>query len=160
MLVRPLVLTIRQSRVVVSLLIKADSEGRHFSVVVLEVRPDAEGAKAAKVYADAGIPTTVVLDSVVGYVVERADLMVVGAEAVVDNGVVFNKMENYTMGIVARDIGKPFYVAADSYKFGRLFPMNQLDLNDMGPESRLIFVDTAIWEVMGVFVGTPPLPCD
>ena len=98
------VLTHGRSRVVASLLLKAASEGRHFSVVVLEGRPDAAGAKAAKVYADAGIPTTVVLDSAVGYVMERADLVVVGDEGVAENGVIVDKMGTYGMGIAARDL--------------------------------------------------------
>ena len=67
-----------------SLLLKAASEGRNFSMVVVEGRPDAVVAKAAKVYADARIPTMVVLESTVGYVVGRADLVVVGAEGVVE----------------------------------------------------------------------------
>ena len=61
-----MVLTIVRSRVVASLLLKVASEGRHFSVVVLEGRTDTAGADVATVYADAGIPTTVVMDYVVG----------------------------------------------------------------------------------------------
>ena len=61
-----------------SLLTKAASERWHFSVLVLEGRPDAAGSKAAKVYPGDGIPTTFVLDSMVGYVMERANLVVVG----------------------------------------------------------------------------------
>ena len=77
-------LTISRIRLFASLLLKAASEGQKLSVVVLEERPDAAGAKAAKVCANAGILTTVVLDSAVGYVMERADLVVVGAEGVVE----------------------------------------------------------------------------
>ena len=151
-----MVLTIVRSRVVASILIKAALEGRHLYVVVLEVRPDAAGDKAAKVYAGADIPTTVVLDSAVGYVMERADLVMVGAEGVVENGGIVNKMGTYAMAIAARELGKPFYVAAESYKFARLFPLNQSDLTEMGPEAGLSFVDTASWEVTGGVVGTRP----
>ena len=70
-------LTIDRIRVVASIMLKAASEGRNFSVTVLEGRPDAAGAKADKVYAKSDIPTTVVLDSTVGYVTERADMVVV-----------------------------------------------------------------------------------
>ena len=82
-------------------------------MVVLEGRLDAPGSKTAKVYAGAGIPTTVVLDSAVGYAMERADLVVVGDEGVVENGVIVDKMGTYGMDIAARDLGKPFYVSAD-----------------------------------------------
>ena len=69
---------------------------------------DAPGSKAAKVYAGAGIPTTVVLDSAVGYAMERADLVVVGDEGLVENELIGDKMGTYGMGIAARDLGKPF----------------------------------------------------
>lgn len=34
-----------------------------------------------------GVPCTVVLDSAVGYIMERVDLVLVGSEAVVESGV-------------------------------------------------------------------------
>lgn len=150
------VLTHGWSRVVSNLLVKA-AEHRHFSIVVLEGRPDAAGAKAAKVYADAGIPTTVVLDSAMSYVMENVDLVIVGAEGVVENGGIVNKIGTYGLGIAARELGKPFYVAAESYKFARLFPLNQSDLPPLGRNAAILsFVDTASWEMTGGLVGRPP----
>jgi translation initiation factor eIF-2B subunit alpha len=40
--------------------------------------------------------------------------------------------------------GKPFYVASESYKFARLYPLNQQDLPVMGNNSPIEFVDTTI----------------
>jgi translation initiation factor eIF-2B subunit alpha len=74
------VLTHGMSSVVSNLLIHAAQE-THFNVIILEGRPDASGAKAAKeIYSKAGIETTVVLDSAVGYVMEKVDIVIVGAE--------------------------------------------------------------------------------
>jgi translation initiation factor eIF-2B subunit alpha len=74
------VLTHGMSSVVSKLLIQAAQE-THFTVIILEGRPDASGAKAAKeIYSKAGIETTVVLDSAVGYVMEKVDIVIVGAE--------------------------------------------------------------------------------
>jgi hypothetical protein len=74
------VLTHGMSSVVSNLLIQAAQE-THFNVIILEGRPDASGAKAAKeIYSKAGIETTVVLDSAVGYVMEKVDIVIVGAE--------------------------------------------------------------------------------
>lgn len=39
-----------------------------------------------------GIPTTVVLDSAVGHVMESVDMVIVGSEAVVENGGIVNKV--------------------------------------------------------------------
>ena len=71
--------------------------------------------------------------------------MVVEAEGLVKNREIVNKIGMYAMGIAEMELGKPIYVAVESYKFARLFPLNHLDLTEMGPESRLRFVDTAIW---------------
>lgn len=42
--------------------------------------------------------------------------MLVGAEGVVENGGVINKLGSYQMAIAAKAHGIPFYVAAESYK--------------------------------------------
>jgi translation initiation factor eIF-2B subunit alpha len=106
------VLTHGWSRAVSSLLLKA-AEQTDFEIVILEGRPDASGVKAAKVYQEAGIPTTVVLDSAMAYIMERVDLVIVGAEGVVENGGIVNKIGTYALAVAAKELGKPFYVAAE-----------------------------------------------
>jgi translation initiation factor eIF-2B subunit alpha len=127
------VLTHGWSRVVASVLLKA-AETKHFDIIILEGRPDAAGARAAKFYAthSSNIPTTVVLDSAMGYIMESVDIVLVGAEAVVENGGCVNKMGTYALATCAKAHGRPFYVASESYKFARLFPLNQRDLPYMG----------------------------
>lgn len=139
------VLTHGWSRVVASILLKA-AETKHFDIIFLEGRPDAAGAKAARAYAshESKIPTTVVLDSAMGYVMESVDVVLVGAEAVVENGGFVNKMGTYALATCAKAHGKPFYVASESYKFARLYPLNQQDLPVMGDNSPIEFVDTTI----------------
>jgi translation initiation factor eIF-2B subunit alpha len=132
-----------------SLLLRAALvERKRFRVYVLEGRPDAGGARSARSYADAGIPTTVVLDSAMGYVMERVDMVLVGAEGVVENGGTVNKVGTFALGVVAREMGVPMYVAAESYKFTRLYPLNNADLPEMaagGPGGSLRFLDTLAW---------------
>lgn len=141
-----IVLVHGRSRVVSALLIKAATlYHKHFEIILLEGRPDAGGTKVAKEFTDAGIPCTIVLDSAMGYVMERVDLVVVGAEGVVENGGIVNKIGTFALGVVAKEMGKPFYVAAESYKFARLYPLNQADLPDL-TTNKLSFVDTASWE--------------
>jgi translation initiation factor eIF-2B subunit alpha len=127
------VLTHGWSRVVASILLKA-AETKHFDIIILEGRPDASGAKAAKFYGthSSNIPTTVVLDAAMGYVMESVDIVLTGAEAVVENGGCVNKLGTYALAACAKAHGKPFYAAAESYKFARLYPLNQQDLPDMG----------------------------
>jgi len=161
--IRPgaVILTHGHSRVVSSLLIKAAAQtNTHFEIIVLEGRPDASGAKAAaRIFAKAGIPTTVVLDSAMAYVMERVDLVIVGAEGVMENGGIINKVGTYGMAIAAKELGKSFYVAVESFKFARLFPLNQRDLPEMGRSMRnhLSFVDTASWVATGGLVAKSPV---
>lgn len=77
---------------------------------------------------------------------------------VVENGGIINKIGTYSLGIVAKEFGKPFYVAAESFKFARLYPLNQSDLPTLGEHMNnyLNFVDTASWLATGGIVGNDP----
>ena len=46
----------------------------------------------------------------------RVDLVLVGAEGVVENGGVINKLGTYQIALAAAAHNTPFYVAAESYK--------------------------------------------
>ena len=48
---------------------------------------------AAKIFCEAGIPTTVILDSAVGKYMEFVSLCLVGAEGVMENGGIVNKVK-------------------------------------------------------------------
>ncbi|KAL6756073.1 hypothetical protein V8C86DRAFT_125810 [Haematococcus lacustris] len=126
------VVTHGYSRVVLALLSRAVNQGTHFRVMCTEGRPDGTGLRMADALAKMGIPTTIILDSAVAYALERVDMVLVGAEAVVENGGIINKLGTYQIAICAKAVNKPVYVAAESYKFARLYPLTQKDL----PEER------------------------
>jgi len=115
------------SRVVMCLLARA-ARTQDFEVLVTEGRPDCAGYGVASELAKMGVPAAVVLDAAVGAAMERADLVLCGAEGVVENGGVVNKIGTLTVATCAKAMRKPLYVAAESYKFARLFPLNQRDL--------------------------------
>ena len=58
---------------------------------------------------------------------EKAHMVIVGAEGVVENGGIVNKIGTFTCAMVAKAMNTPFYVAAESFKFARLYPLNQRD---------------------------------
>jgi translation initiation factor eIF-2B subunit alpha len=127
------VLTHGWSRTVASVLLEA-TKTKHFDIIILEGRPDAAGAKVAQAYSShpSKIPTRVVLDSAMGFIMESVDIVMVGAEAIVENGGCVNKLGTYALATCAMAHGKPFYVASESYKFARLYPLNQKDLPNIG----------------------------
>jgi len=80
------------SRVVMTLLLNAAKHNRRFSVLVTEARPTSKGYEAAKVLKENGIQASVILDSAVGYFIDRVDAVLVGAEGVVENGGIINQV--------------------------------------------------------------------
>lgn len=91
-----------------------------FSVSIMETQPDLSGKKMAKTLCHLSVPVTVLLDAAVGYVMEKADLLIVVAEGVVENGGIINKIGTIQMAVCAKAQNKPFYVVAESFKFVRL----------------------------------------
>ena len=83
-------------------------------VFVDETRPFLQGARlTAWELRKEDIPVTLITDNMMGYVMKsgRVDAVVVGADRVAANGDVANKIGTYTVAVLARRHGVPFYVA-------------------------------------------------
>ncbi|XP_027709272.1 translation initiation factor eIF-2B subunit alpha isoform X2 [Vombatus ursinus] len=124
------ILTHAYSRVVLRVLEKAAAAKKRFSVYITESQPDLSGKKMARALSSLNVPVTVILDAAVGYIMEKVDLVIVGAEGVVENGGIINKIGTNQAAVCAKAQNKPFYVVAESFKFVRLFPLNQQDVPD------------------------------
>ncbi|KAH3876703.1 translation initiation factor eIF-2B subunit alpha-like isoform X2 [Dreissena polymorpha] len=116
------------SRVVQQVLKAASQSNKRFEVFVTESRPNDAGVKTKQELDEYGIPSTLVLDSAVGSIMEKVDMVLCGAEGVVESGGIINKIGTFSIAIAAKAMNKPFYVVAESFKFVRLFPLNQRDL--------------------------------
>ncbi len=93
----------------------AVESGRRVHVLANETRPFLQGARltAWEMQHD-GIPCTVLTDNMAGHMMQRGsvDVVVVGADRIAANGDVANKIGTYTVAVLAREHGIPFYVAA------------------------------------------------
>ena len=56
------------------------------------------------------------------------DCVFVGAEAVLENGGIVNRIGTFTIALCAKARGKPFYVFTESLKFLKKFPLQQSDV--------------------------------
>jgi methylthioribose-1-phosphate isomerase len=92
-------------------------------VFVDETRPFLQGARltAWELEKDK-IPATVITDNMAGHFLQqkKVDLVIVGADRIAANGDVANKIGTYSVAVLARENGVPFYVAA---------PVSTLDLS-------------------------------
>lgn len=93
----------------------AHSAGRQVQVLADETRPFLQGARLTtwELQRD-HIPVTLITDNMAGYFMAqgRVDLIVVGADRVAANGDVANKIGTYSVAVLAKEHGIPFYVAA------------------------------------------------
>ncbi len=119
------------SRAVIRTLEAASSQGRRFDVLVTEARPDCAGYKVAKKLAKLGISHTLIVDAAVGYVMETVDMVLVGAEGILENGGITNCVGTYPLAVLAKSTKTNFYVCAESFKFSRVFPLNQREVGVM-----------------------------
>src|SRR5687767_2524145 len=96
--------------------IRAAAEGgKKVAVFADETRPFLQGARltAWELVKD-GIDTTVITDNMAGAIMRmgQIDMVVVGADRIAANGDTANKIGTYTVAVLAREHGIPFYVAA------------------------------------------------
>ncbi len=98
----------------------AFEEGKALKVYACETRPQLQGARlTAWELNREGIPVTVITDSMSGYLMRQGaiDLVIVGADRISANGDVANKIGTYSLAVLSRAHGIPFYVAAPLSSF-------------------------------------------
>jgi len=89
---------------------------------------DTEGHSIVRDLRAKNVPVATIPESAVAYSLGKVDMVIVGAEGVVENGGIISRLGTYQIGLLAKAAGKPFYVVAESHKFVRLYPLSQYDL--------------------------------
>ncbi|TMC12961.1 MAG: S-methyl-5-thioribose-1-phosphate isomerase [Chloroflexi bacterium] len=93
----------------------AQEQGLEPSVLVLETRPRAQGARLTTwELAKLGIPFRLLADGAAGRAFQQGlvDVAIAGADRIAANGDTANKVGTYPLALLAREHGVPFYVAA------------------------------------------------
>ncbi len=96
---------------------KANAEGKNIKVIVVETRPLLQGARlTAFELKRTGIPFILITDSMAGSFMRqgKVDAVITGADRIARNGDAANKIGTYTLAVLAKEHGLPFYVAAPS----------------------------------------------
>jgi methylthioribose-1-phosphate isomerase len=103
-----------------SVMFEAHKKGKRFKVFVDETRPLLQGARlTAWELQQASIDVTVICDNMAGWLMKQGMVtaVITGADRIAANGDVANKIGTYSLSILARQHGVPFYVAAPSSTF-------------------------------------------
>jgi methylthioribose-1-phosphate isomerase len=128
----------------------AVSAGKKIDVFADETRPFLQGSRLTvwELQQD-GIPATLITDNMAGHFLKsgRIGCVVVGADRIAANGDVANKIGTYSLAVLAKENGIPFFVAA---------PISTLDLT-LASGDDIPIEQRAAAEVTHVF-GVPVAP--
>ncbi len=108
------------STTVIRVLIQAQKMGKRPHVVCLETRPLYQGRLSARELAAAGIDVTLAVDSAAGSLMDKTDVVLVGADAMTADGSLINKVGTCGLAQLARAHGVRFLCAAELYKYDPL----------------------------------------
>jgi len=101
----------------------AFEEGKKIHVIADETRPVLQGARLTtwELMQD-GIPVTLITDNMAGALMQKGliNIAIVGTDRTAANGDVANKIGTYSLAILCKEHGIPFYVAA---------PMSSIDFS-------------------------------
>jgi ribose 1,5-bisphosphate isomerase len=111
------VLTHCHSSTVTYLLRKAKEAGNSFEVFCTETRPFLQGRITARELVEAGIKTTLIVDSAARFFMNKIDMVIVGADAITSEGNVINKIGTSMIALAAKEARTPFYVVSELLKF-------------------------------------------
>ncbi|MBP1660915.1 MAG: mtnA, partial [Candidatus Aminicenantes bacterium] len=93
----------------------AHDQGKKVRVFADETRPFLQGARLTCWELDRrGIPVVLITDNMAGWFMKKGEirLVVVGADRIARNGDTANKIGTYSVAVLAKEHGIPFYVAA------------------------------------------------
>ena len=96
-------------------IIRAREQGKNIRVYADETRPLLQGARLTVwELQQAGVPVTLITDSMAGYMMSRGkvDCVITGADRITASGDTANKIGTYTLAVLAKENGIPFYIAA------------------------------------------------
>jgi methylthioribose-1-phosphate isomerase len=111
-------------------------QGKRFKVFADETRPLLQGARlTAHELKRAGIPVTLITDSMAGYVMSKqmVNKVIVGADRIVQDAVI-NKIGTFTVAVLAKAHRIPFYVAAPKSTFDLKHTSAQVVIEERKPE--------------------------
>jgi eIF-2B alpha/beta/delta-like uncharacterized protein len=105
------------------------------NVICTESRPQLEGRNMAKELRNRGLNVLLVIDAAMGLFMESVDLALTGADSVLPDGSIINKVGTKMLAYAANDQGIPLYVVCDTNKFNVLnYLGHKIQLEEHPPE--------------------------
>lgn len=99
-----------------------------------------ECAAAVAALRERGVPVAEVAEAAAAYslAAARVDMAFVGTEVVVQNGGLLSRMGTFQLATLCKALRVPFYVAAETHKIVRVYPLSQADLPRCGVRQEVL----------------------
>ena len=123
-------------------IMEAHRQGKKIKVINTETRPLLQGARLTTFeLRRKKIPTTLITDSMVGYVMQKGMInkVILGADRILTSGHVINKVGTYTIAVLAKEHGIPFYVAAPTSTIDVEGSLGNITIEERSPKEVLEF---------------------
>jgi len=142
----------------------AVENGKEIQVFADETRPFLQGSRlTAWEMMKEKIPCTLITDNMAGYFMRlgQIETVVVGADRIAANGDVVNKIGTYSVAVLAKEHGVPFYVAAPLSTIdlqtptGDQIPIEQRDIKEVTEMNGRILVPPEVSVANPAFDVTP-----
>lgn len=111
------IMTHCNSSVAIGVIAEAVRQGKDIKVYATESRPWRQGILTVKDLSEAGVDTTLIIDSAVRSVMSRVDRVFVGADTITSSGSLINKIGTSQLALAADEARVEFNVCSETYKF-------------------------------------------
>ena len=118
-------------------IIESHKMGKQIKVYATETRPKLQGAKLTMFeLLQAGIDAVLISDSAVGYTIKKKKIKKIftGADRILSDGTVYNKIGTYQISVLARYHNIPFYVVAPLSTFDFKSSVSEIKIEERAPE--------------------------
>ena len=120
------------------IIIRTWEHGKKVKALVTETRPLLQGARLTTwELSKAGVPATLITDSMAGYFMWRGEVncVITGADRIAANGDTANKIGTYTLAVLACAHKIPFYIAAPTSTIDpSIFTGREITIEQRGPK--------------------------
>lgn len=132
------IVTYAKSSIVEQTLLRAHESGTRFKVIVIDSRPLHEGKNLARSLAHAGIEVQYMLLEGQAFAVKDADLVLLGAHAMMANGRLYSRVGTAAVAMSAHFRDVPVIVCCESIKFTDRVALDSIVLNEIAPPGELL----------------------
>lgn len=119
------IITISNSKTVFEILIRLNKLNKNLTVIICESRPKYEGRILAKKLLEKNIRVELITEAMLFNKVRNCDAALIGADKILGNNDVINKVGSSLLALACKNFNKPFYVVSLNSKLSKSIGFEQ-----------------------------------